>query len=118
MDGFIQSIGPLFFSKPWGTHMVASLPISIRSLVRQIAATYLACDLSAHFLAMIGVLTRLGPTESLGKKISVATSEVGGCSTRKSFRFVRACVRAVWLPSGIGSKVVLASLFPFPFLSG
>ena len=29
-------------------------------------------------------------------------SEVGGRSTRKSFRFVRACVRAVWLPSGIG----------------
>ena len=42
-------------------------------------------------------------------------SEVGGCSTGKSFRFVRACVRAVWLPSGIGSKWLLAILFPFPF---
>ena len=52
-------------------------------------------------------------------------SEVGGCSTRKSFRFVRAFVRAVWLPSGIGSKCVWAAVssfpcwslgaFPFPF---
>ena len=38
--------------------------------------------------------------------------------TGKSFRFVRACVRAVWLPSGIGSKCVLAGLFPFPFWPG
>ena len=45
-------------------------------------------------------------------------SEVGGCSTGKSFRFVRACVRAVWLPSGIGSKILLAGLFPFPFWLG
>ena len=42
-------------------------------------------------------------------------SEVGGCSTGKSFRFVRACVRAVWLPSGIGSQKLWAGLFPFPF---
>ena len=39
-----------------------------------------------------------------------------GCSTGKSFRFVRAGVRAVWLPSGIGSQIPLAGLFPFPFL--
>ena len=45
-------------------------------------------------------------------------SEVGGCSTGKSFRFVRACVRAVWLPSGIGSKIRWAGLFPFPFGPG
>ena len=45
-------------------------------------------------------------------------SEVGGCSTGKSFRFVRAFVRAVWLPSGIGSKLVWAGLFPFPFCLG
>ena len=42
-------------------------------------------------------------------------SEVGGCSTGKSFRFVRVCVRAVWLPSGIGSQIMWAGLFPFPF---
>ena len=41
-------------------------------------------------------------------------SEVGGCSTGKSFRFVRACVRAVWLPSvnWISNGAGL-SLFPF-----
>ena len=43
-------------------------------------------------------------------------SEVGGCTTGKSFRFVRACVRAVRLPSGIWAQCVWASLFPFPFL--
>ena len=48
----------------------------------------------------------------------IGRSEVGGCSTGKSFRFVRACVRAVWLPSGIGSKILLAGLFPFPFGPG
>ena len=50
--------------------------------------------------------------------IFIKKSEVGGCSTGKSFRFVRACVRAVWLPSGIGSKVLRAGLFPFPFWLG
>ena len=44
-------------------------------------------------------------------------SEVGGCSTGNSFRFVLACVLAVWLPSGIGSKCLWAVLFPFPFLA-
>jgi hypothetical protein len=44
-------------------------------------------------------------------------SEVGGCSTGKSFRFVRACVRAVWLSSGIGYQKMLSALFPFPFLA-
>ena len=43
--------------------------------------------------------------------------EVGGCSAGKSFRFVRACLRAVWLPSGIGSKIVLVAVLPFPFWS-
>ena len=43
-------------------------------------------------------------------------SEVGGCSTGKSFRFVRACVRAVWLPSGIGSQILLGRPFPFSLL--
>ena len=42
-------------------------------------------------------------------------SEVGGCSAGKSFRSVRACVPAVWLPSGIGSQIPLVGLFPFPF---
>jgi hypothetical protein len=41
----------------------------------------------------------------------------GGRSTGKSFRSVRACVRAVWLPSGIGAQCVWAVLFPFPFWS-
>ena len=40
-----------------------------------------------------------------------------GCSTGKSSRFVRARVRAVWLPSGNGSECLLAGLFPFPFLA-
>ena len=44
--------------------------------------------------------------------LSLYISEVGGCSTGESFRFVRACVRAVWLSSGIGSKNVWAGLFP------
>ena len=44
-------------------------------------------------------------------------SEVRGCSTGKSFCFVRACERAVWLPNGIGAKCLLAGLFPFPFLA-
>ena len=44
-------------------------------------------------------------------------SEVGGCSTGKSSRFVRACVRAVWLSSGIGYQKMLSALFPFPFLA-
>ena len=43
---------------------------------------------------------------------------LGGCSTGKSFRFVRACVRAVWLPSGIGSQIRWAGLFPFPYGPG
>ena len=45
----------------------------------------------------------------------VLIREVGGCSTGKSFRFVRARVRAVWLPGGIGSQKTLPvfSLFPF-----
>ena len=47
-----------------------------------------------------------------------SSSELGRCSIGKLFRFVRACVRAVWLPSGIGSKVWLAGLFPFPFWLG
>ena len=38
-----------------------------------------------------------------------------GCSTGKSFRFVRACVHAVWLPSGIRSQIPWAGLFPFAF---
>ena len=42
--------------------------------------------------------------------------EVGGCSTGKSFRFVRASVRAVWLPSGIGSQKRPGSPFPFSLL--
>ena len=45
-------------------------------------------------------------------------SEVGGCAPGKSFRFVRACVRAVWLPSGIGSQILWAGFFPFPFCPG
>ena len=44
--------------------------------------------------------------------------EVVGCSTGKSFRFVRVCVRAVWLPSGVGSQILWAGLFPFPFWLG
>ena len=42
-------------------------------------------------------------------------AEVGGCSTGKSFCFVRAFVRAVWLPNGIGSqkRLLVFSLFPF-----
>ena len=42
-------------------------------------------------------------------------SEAGGCSTGKSFRFVRACVRAVWLPSELDQKLCgpAFSLFPF-----
>ena len=35
-----------------------------------------------------------------------------------SFRFVRSCVCAVWLPSGIGSQKLLAGLFPFLFGPG
>ena len=38
--------------------------------------------------------------------------------TGKSFRFVRAGVRAVWLPSGIGYQIPLVGLFPFPFWPG
>ena len=45
-------------------------------------------------------------------------SEDRGCSSGKSFRFVRACVRAVWLPSGIGSQIPWAGLSPFPFCCG
>jgi hypothetical protein len=45
-------------------------------------------------------------------------SEVGVCSTGKPFRFVRARVRAVWLPNGIGSQIRWAGLFPFPFWAG
>ena len=41
-------------------------------------------------------------------------SEVGGCSNWKSFRLVRACVRAVWLPSGIGSKCCWPGFSLFP----
>ena len=37
-----------------------------------------------------------------------------GCPTGKWFRFVSACVRAVWLPSGIGYQKLLPALFPFP----
>ena len=48
----------------------------------------------------------------------VCISEVGGCSTGNSFRFSRVCVRAVWLPSGIGSQKLWAGLFPFPFWTG
>ena len=48
----------------------------------------------------------------------ILISEVGGCSTGKSFGFVRACVSAVWLPSGIGSQCVLVAVFPFPFGPG
>ena len=54
----------------------------------------------------------------LGFKVSkffqrFTKSEVGGCSTGKSFRFVRACVRAVWLRSGIAGRP-----FPFSLLAG
>ena len=53
---------------------------------------------------------------SLGTR-ATCISEVGACSTGKSFRFVRACVRAVWLPSGIGSQILLVALFPFPLIN-
>ena len=44
---------------------------------------------------------------------------LGGAQLGNRFvSFVRACVRMVWLPSGIGSKVLWAGLFPFPFLLG
>ena len=39
----------------------------------------------------------------------------GGAQPGTSFRFVRACVRAVWLPSNIESKLVLVVVFPFLF---
>ena len=45
-------------------------------------------------------------------------SEVGGCSTGKSFRFDHACVHAVRMPSGTGSQTLWAGLFPFPFGPG
>ena len=43
----------------------------------------------------------------------------GASLTGKSFRFVRACERAVWLPSGIRSqkRVPPFSLFPFVWTS-
>ena len=34
------------------------------------------------------------------------------------FVFVRACARAVWLPSGIGSQKLLVGVFPFPLARG
>ena len=44
-----------------------------------------------------------------GRRWTIGPSDkdrrLGGCSTGKSFRFVCACVRAVWLPSGIGSQI-------------
>ena len=46
--------------------------------------------------------------------IYIYLSGIGGCSIGKPFRFVRACVRAVWLPIGIGTPCVRAGLFPFP----
>jgi len=49
---------------------------------------------------------------SLGTRATYI-SEVEGCSTGKSFRFVRTCVRAVWLPSRIGSPTLLVTLFSF-----
>ena len=58
-------------------------------------------------------------TSTNANKIPTLTRiPIRGCSTGKSFRFVRACVRAVWLPSGIGSQCVWATLFPFPVLPG
>ena len=50
-------------------------------------------------------------------KTPAVVSDVRGCWTRKSFRCVRACVRAAWLPSGTGSQKLRAALFPFPFWS-
>ena len=37
---------------------------------------------------------------------TTSSSEIGGwgCTTGKSFRFARSCVRAVWLPSGFASQ--------------
>ena len=61
----------------------------------------------------------------LGFAVCAFLSEVGGCSTGKPFRSVRACVRAVWLPSGAGSqkRLLVFSLsllvppsFPFSLL--
>ena len=40
-----------------------------------------------------------------------------GVLNREIVSLVRACVPAVWLPSGIASKVV-ANVFPFPFRGG
>ena len=59
----------------------------------------------------------------LDKSLVLMRSYIGGWGvspspTGKSFRFVRACVRAVWLPSGIGSQIRWARLFPFPFWPG
>ena len=48
--------------------------------------------------------------------ISPKHRRLEGCSTGKSFCFVRACVRTVWLPSGIGSKCLLVAVFPFHVL--
>ena len=57
--------------------------------------------------------------EVLGARVSSQRLEIiiGVCraSAGESFRFVRACARAVWLPSGIGSQIPLVGLFPFSF---
>ena len=55
--------------------------------------------------------------EVLGARVSSQRLEIiiGVCraSAGESFRFVRACARAVWLPSGIGSEMNMPPLVPF-----
>ena len=50
------------------------------------------------------------------KMQNVRASEVGVCSTGKSFRFVRVCVRMVWEPRRYFSEIVRRA-FPFSLLS-
>ena len=70
--------------------------------------------IESHARASIGIMGWSHPIKQIQR---CTTSEVGGCSNGKSFRFVRACVRVVWLSSGIGSQIVRIILFPFPFWS-
>ena len=53
--------------------------------------------------------------KGLGARVSSQRLEIiGVCrvSAGESFRFVRTCARAVWLPSGIGSEMKVHPLVP------
>ena len=60
-------------------------------------------------------LRALWALKGLGARVSSQRLEmIGVCrvSAGESFRFVRTCARAVWLPSGIGSEMKVHPLVP------